>query len=74
MQTRVNRRRIAIAVGGAVAICSAGTAITVADSSPSNQPPSAVRSVSVDQSEIAAWARANGLTGLSPASLRRIDE
>lgn len=74
MNTRINHRKIAIAIGGAVAICSAGTAIVLADdSNPSNQAPASVRSVAVDQSAVAAWARTNGSTGLSPASLDRTD-
>lgn len=69
MQARFNHRTIAIAIGGAVAICSAGTAIAVAESNPSSEPAPVARSVVVDQSDVAAWAAANGLVGLSPASL-----
>lgn len=69
MQTRFHPRRIAIAIGAAVAMGTVGTAIAVAEPNPSNEPAPPARSVSIDQSDVAAWAAANGLTGLSPAGL-----
>jgi hypothetical protein len=65
METRINRRTLGNVLGGAITVCLAGATLTVADSDASGRAPA----VSVDQSEIAAWADANGLTGLSPASL-----
>ena len=69
MQTRFQHRKIAIAIGTVVAISSVGTAIAVAESNPSNEPTPATRSVAIDQSDVAAWAAANGMTGLSPSGL-----
>lgn len=70
MQTRFHPRRIAIAIGAAVAMGTVGTAIAVAEPNPSNEPAPPARSVSIDQSDVAAWVAANGLTGPSPVSLR----
>lgn len=69
MNTRINRRRFAIAVGGAVAVCSVGTAFAVADSNASEPASPAGHSAWADQSDVALWARVNGLAGLSPAGL-----
>ena len=62
---RINRRRLGIILCGAIAVCFAGATPPVAASDTSRRVPAA----SVDQSGVAAWAVANGLTGLSPASL-----
>jgi len=35
----------------------------------SNEPTPSTRSVAIDQSDVAAWAAANGMTGLSPSNL-----
>jgi hypothetical protein len=66
MGTRINRRSL-IVIGGAIAVLSTGAAVTVADSNPTNL--ASIPRVAADQSAVAVWADANGLTGLSPAAL-----
>ncbi len=69
METRVDRRTLGGVLGISITVCLTGAAFvasaTLADSDTSSHAPAA----SVDRSGIAAWADANGLTGLSPASL-----
>ena len=69
MEARTNRRRLAVILGGAVAVLSLGVAIVAANPNPPTDASASVYSASVYQPQVAAWANANGLTGSSPAGL-----
>lgn len=69
MPIRINRKRIAaLATAGLIA---AGAYAASADAQPGPQPAPAA---AVDLSNVAVWAKANGYSGLSPASLGVTEE
>lgn len=69
MEARINRRTLWIIIGGAVAVLFAGVAIVDADTNAAPHASAGAVSSSVQLSEVAAWASANGLAGSSPAGL-----
>lgn len=67
MEARTNRRRLGVILGGAAVVLSVGVAMVAAN--PPTDAAASVSSAAVSQSQVAAWATANGLTGSSPAGL-----
>jgi hypothetical protein len=68
MEARIDRRKLGIILGGAVAVLFAGVSIVDADPNPPTYAATPAVSFAY-QSELVAWANANGMSGLSPAGL-----
>lgn len=68
MNIRFDHRRTAAAAAVVAATCLTGAAVAA----PHDKAPRSLHPVAVDQSEVTAWARSEGLTGLSPASLSAV--
>lgn len=71
------RRRIWLgAVVGAVAVAAIGIVVDNVDDSSAERPPTLTteqRQLAAELERVATWAQANGLSGLSPASLTIVD-